>query len=193
MIAPTSKEGAMTNRGERRYYKKLVGERCYLSPMNPDDASKYCAWLNDLEVSRNLTMSGKNVSLVGEREYLEQASKSHNYAIVTTDEDRLIGNCGLGGINHLHGTCEIGIFIGNKDYWGKGYGPEAMKLLAAYAFDYLNMRNIMLIVYSFNERAIKAYRKIGFHEMGRRRNAYVIEGGEHDIVYMDMLRDDLVR
>lgn len=175
------------------YFKKLVGERCYLSPINVSDVAQYCEWLNDLEVARNLTMARHNVSLTSEREALERLSKDHNYAIVTLGDDRLIGNCGFGSIDHLHRTAEIGIFIGDKEYWGQGYGPEAMRLLLAYGFDHLNLRNVMLIVYSFNERAIRAYTKIGFRELGRRRACYVMKGTEYDIVYMDMLNEDLQR
>ena len=173
-----------------RYHRKLCGKRLYLAPVDPDDVELYCRWLNDVEVTRNLTVAPTAVGRVGEREYLENATRRHVYAIVVQPGDAPIGTCALGDIDHLHGTCEVGIFIGEKRYWGKGYGPDALELLIGYAFDYLNMRNVMLRVFSFNQRATAAYRKLGFREMGRRRKALRREGAEHDIVYMDLLDDE---
>ena len=173
-----------------RYFRKLVGPRLYLSPINVDDAERYCEWLNDMEVARTLTLAHMNMSLGAEREALERLSRGHNYAIVLTENDELIGNCGLIDVNHLCRTCEIGLFIGNRAHWGRGYGPEAMQLLMQYAFSYLNMRSIMLRVYSYNERAIAAYRKIGFRDVGRWRKAMPREGAEHDIIFMDVLDDE---
>jgi RimJ/RimL family protein N-acetyltransferase len=158
--------------------------------MSADDAPQYTAWLNDLEIARNLTVAIQTIALPGEREYLREHASDHTYSIVTRGEDRLIGNVGLVDINNLERTCEIGVFIGAKDLWGQGYGSEAMALLMRYAFDYLNIRNIWLRVYAFNERAIASYRKLGFQEIGRRRKAVPREGEEHDVVFMDILDDE---
>lgn len=172
---------------EPRYFKKLTGEQCYLSPINVDDAATYVGWLNDMEVVRTLTMASFAISLKNERETLERLSGEHVYGIVTIDEDRLIGNCGLHDINHVDATAEIGIFIGDKTYWNRGFGREAMRLLLGYGFDYLSLRNIMLRVYAFNERAIASYRGLGFSEIGRRRSSVRREGTEHDVILMDLL------
>ncbi|MCG8479485.1 MAG: GNAT family N-acetyltransferase [Spirochaetales bacterium] len=174
----------------RRYFPKMVGTRCYLSPISLDDAATYTAWLNDLEVMRTVTVGAHAVSLSREREILERLAKDHTYAIVEAEHDRLIGNCGLLDIDNLNGTCEIGIFIGDKEYWGRGFGPEAMALLLDYAFDYLNMRNIWLQVYEFNTRGVSAYKKLGFREVGRRRKALRREGAEHDVIFMDILDEE---
>lgn len=174
-----------------KYFKKLTGSKCYLSPINLDDAGKYTEWLNDLEVTQYLSAASLCIPLHSEMELLPSISKSHSYAIVDMETDTLLGNCGLLDINHLNRTAEIGIFIGNKAYWNKGYGEEALKLLLNYAFNFLNLRNIMLRVLSFNERAIKCYSKIGFKEMGRRRKAIFRNMEEHDMIYMDVLNDEL--
>lgn len=181
----------MDHATDQRYFAKLVGERCYLSPMSEEDAEKYAAWLNDLEIARNLTVAVQSIAVPGEREYLRAHGSDHSYSVVTRSGDRIIGNVGLIDINHLDRTCEIGVFIGAKDLWGQGYGREAMALLMRYAFDYLNMRNIWLRAYAFNERAIASYQKLGFHEVGRRRKAVPREGEEHDVVFMDILNEEL--
>lgn len=172
---------------EPRYFKKLVGEKCYLSPINVDDAATYVGWLNDMEVVRTLTMASSAIALTNERQTLERLAGQHVYAIVTTAEDRLIGNCGLHDIDQIDATAEIGIFIGDKASWNKGYGREAMRLLLGYGFDYLSLRNIMLRVFAFNARAIASYRGLGFSEIGRRRSAVKREGTEHDVILMDIL------
>ena len=69
----------------------------------------------------------------------------------------------------------------------KGYGAEVLNLLLDYGFNYLNMNNIMLNVKSFNERAIACYKKVGFKEYGRRREAYFLNGKYYDHVFMDIL------
>ena len=171
-----------------KYFKKMVGRRCYLSPMNVEDAEKYVVWLNDMEVSQYLTMVSQVIGLEAERETLEKlARQGYNFAIVDRENDELIGGCGLLNLDHVNRTAEVGIFIGEKSYWNRGYGEEALRLLLDFGFNILNLCNIMLHVYAFNERAIRCYRKIGFREIGRRRQARRIQGRCYDILYMDIL------
>ena len=82
-----------------------------------------------------------------------------------------MGNCGFIDIDHLNQTAEVGIFIGDKNHWNKGYGTEAITLLLDYGFKSLNLHNIIIRVYSFNERARKCYEKTGFKIIGKRREA----------------------
>lgn len=175
------------------YYKKIEGPRIYLSPINPDDAQIYTTWLNDLSMTVNVGLSTSNYSLKSEREALGyMASGGHNYAIIlkNDDGDILLGNCSLKDINSMHGSGEIGIFIGDAKYRGLGYGPEAMKLLMAYGFKMLNLNNIILKVFEFNKYAIKAYEKIGFQITGRRRKCYYLNNKFYDNVYMDILKSE---
>lgn len=151
--------------------KKLIGKKCFLSPITAKDAEIYARWLNDMEVVRFLTMATSIINTENERNLLEELSKSHNYGIVTIEDDKLIGTCGLINMDTVNRSAEIGIFIGDKNYWHQGYGTEAMRLLMDYGFRYLNLHNVMLQVYSFNKNAVECYRKLGFSEIGRRRQA----------------------
>ncbi|MGM0602913.1 MAG: GNAT family N-acetyltransferase [Bacillota bacterium] len=174
-----------------RYFKKVEGERIYLSPINPDDAEKYTEWFNDLELTVNLLQSNMLISPGKEKEILEKLSKEgYNFAIVEKENDRLLGNCSLMDVDHVHRTSELGIFIGDKDYHSKGYGTEALNLLLDYAFNILNLKNVMLKVHAFNKRAVKCYRKVGFKVIGKRRSAFEIAGKRHDEILMDILKEE---
>jgi len=95
---------------------------------------------------------------------------------VDLEREELIGNIGFVNLDLINKVGELGIFIGNKDYWGKGYGMEAIQLLLDFGFNMLNLHNVYLRVFSFNKPAINCYKKIGFKEVGRIREAKQIAG-----------------
>ena len=170
--------------------RKLVGTKCYLSPMDAGDAERYAMWLNDLDVTIYTQLGHHSLTVDREKEILASISKAHNYGIVDTATDSLVGSCGLMDIDHVNRTAEIGIVIGDKAFWGRGYGAEAMGLLLDYGFRYLDLYNVMLRVYSFNERGLACYRKVGFRTIGSRRGAIRRNLEAHDIVFMDVTADD---
>ena len=171
-----------------KYFKKLVGDRIYLSPRSIEDAEKFTEWLNDFETTDYLGRSDQLVTLEGEKEFLEKNTNPEaGFAIVTLDGDKLIGTVSLERIKHVYRTATLGIFIGDKDYRSKGYGTEAIKLILEYGFKYLNLNNIDLSVMSFNERAIACYKKCGFKKYGRRRECRFINGKYYDCISMDIL------
>ena len=174
-----------------KYAKKIEGERIYLSPMNPDDAETYLAWINDVKVAAYLgPMYARMVGLNGERAFLESAGQQgHDYSIVLKDGDKLIGSVGLTDIDHRSCAATLGVFIGDAAYREKGYGTEAVKLIVEYGFQWLNVHNIMLTVRAVNERAIACYKKVGFREFGRRTQSTFFDGRLVDDVYMEMVSD----
>ncbi|WP_138204121.1 GNAT family N-acetyltransferase [Haloimpatiens lingqiaonensis] len=170
------------------YFKKLIGQKCYLSPINVEDYEKYTKWVNDMEVSAGLVFASKLIGIEAEKSVLERLSTNgYNFAIVDVEKDELIGNCGYPKLDHINRIGEVGIFIGNKDYWGKGYGQDVLNLLLDFGFNVLNLHNISLKVYSFNKQAIKCYKKVGFKEAGRLREAKLIAGKAYDEIFMDIL------
>jgi len=175
-----------------KYFKKLIGERIYLSPLNIEDAEKYLEWFCDFRVTDGVGSSSNLMTLDDEKDWISNTSKGNDYylAIINSENDNLIGNCSLKSINYKNRIGEVGIFIGNESDRNNGYGAEALRLLLDYGFNYLNLNNIMLTVKSFNERAIKCYEKVGFKEFGRRRESYFLNGKYYDDVQMDILASE---
>jgi RimJ/RimL family protein N-acetyltransferase len=174
-----------------KYFKKLIGERIYLSPRNIEDVEKFTEWMNDFEVTDYTGRSGQIMSLEGEKKYLEENSNPEaTFSIITLDNDKLIGTVGLESIDHLNRTATLGIFIGDKDYLSKGYGTEAIRLLLDYGFNYMNLHSVKLNLMRFNERALKCYKKCGFKETGKIRENKFINGKYYDTIAMDILENE---
>lgn len=175
-----------------KYFKKLIGKKCYLSPISVDDAERYCEWINDAEVNKFMVFSSHQIGIEKERTILEDMIKRNAqiFAIIDIEKDELIGNCSLFDIDHLNRKAEFGIFIGNKTYWGKGYGTEATMLILDYSFNILNLNSIMLRVYSYNKRGIRSYEKSGFKVIGNHREAKIIGSKKYDEIYMDILASE---
>ena len=174
-----------------KYFKKLIGERIYLSPRNSEDVEIFTEWLNDFETTDYTGRSGILTTLDSERKYLqENASPEANFVIVTLNSNKMIGTVGLEQINHINRKATLGIFIGDKEYRSKGYGTEAIRLILDYGFNYLNLNNIKLDLMEFNERALKCYQKCGFKEYGRRRKCNFLNGKYYDTISMDILAEE---
>ena len=178
--------------GIMKYFKKLVGDTIYLSPRNSEDVEIFTKWLNDFQVTDGTGRSGLMVTLNGEKAYLEKIHDNENYCfvIVTLENDEMIGTISLEKINYRNRSAELGIFIGDETYRGKGIGKEAIYLILDYGFNYLNLNSIQLSVLSFNERAITCYKKCGFKEAGRLRENYYLNGKYYDKILMDILRSE---
>lgn len=172
------------------YYRKLEGKLCYLSPMDPQDYRKYTKWVNDLDTALGMLFLGSVLGEEKEAEFVDRLKDGQNFAIVESTTDRLIGNCGIPDVNGKDRSCEVGIFIGEAEMRGKGYGTEALELLCDYAFNVLNMHRVFLRVYSYNKPAIRSYEKVGFKLAGRMREAKRIGGRWHDELIMDILEGE---
>jgi RimJ/RimL family protein N-acetyltransferase len=112
------------------------------------------------------------------------------FAIRALADDRLLGDVGLGNVNWSHGNGYIGIGIGERDFWGKGYGSDAMRLALRYAFTELNLRRVTLGVYEYNPRAVRCYEKVGFQHEGRIRQYMNRAGRRWDEICMGILKEE---
>lgn len=171
-----------------RYYRKIVGEWVYLSPVNADDAETYIRWMNDRTVAGHFGQYTGVISSESQMDWLfKPRSDMYRFAIVLLDGDLMIGSIALQNIDHLNRNAFFGIFIGEAAHRGKGYGAEAIRLLLDYGFKTLNLHNVMLSVNADNEAGIACYKKVGFREAGRRREWVFKDGKYIDKVYMDIL------
>ena len=110
--------------------------------------------------------------------------------IRTLDGDKPIGFVGLDDISWHNGSSWVGIGIGERKYWSKGYGTDAMQIIACYAFEELDLHRLTLNVFAYNTRAIRAYEKIGYQVEGRIAEAVHREGKRWDVIFMGLLRED---
>ncbi len=174
------------------HYRKIAGSLCYLSPPDASDAELWTRWLNDLDVALPLGDEAySTITLDAARDDIGRiGAHDHVFTIVEQTTDRPVGRCLLFAVNQVDRTAMAGIFIGEADARGRGIGTEAMRLLLDYAFNLLNLNSVMLGVYDFNERAMASYRKVGFREIGRRRQARIVGGEPHDVVLMDLLASE---
>lgn len=173
--------------------KKLKGNKIYLGPINETYIPTLLKWMNDLDVTKYLTTSNMNLSEEAEKKWLKKIKGDdsfHYYGIFLNNTDKLIGGISFHDINQVQRSATLGIVIGEKDEWSKGYGTEAIKLMLDYAFNILNLNNVFLSVYDFNNRAQKCYEKSGFKLIGRRRKSRFLAGKYYDEIYMDILAKD---
>ncbi|MDP9225403.1 MAG: GNAT family N-acetyltransferase, partial [Actinomycetota bacterium] len=116
------------------------------------------------------------------------AEPEPDYWFTIEVDDRVIGDCALMRFDQTARTCTLGIVIGERDYWGKGYGRDAVSTLVDYGFRHLNMHRIWLSVLASNERAIRSYESCGFREEVRLRRHIWVDGTLRDEVMMGLLR-----
>lgn len=174
-----------------KYFRKLVGEKCYLSPVSLDDVEKYTEWVNDLEIGQFVLFSAAILDINSERETLKKLMEHNSvFAIVEKDTNKVIGNCGLHDINEIHRRATFGIFIGEKTYWNQGIGAEATALILDYGFNILNLNNVTLEVVAYNQRATRCYEKVGFKKVGTRRHFVFMAGAYHDVFIYDILASE---
>jgi RimJ/RimL family protein N-acetyltransferase len=175
----------------------IYGERVRLRATERDDVKNFYGWVNDPDVTRHLAMY-LPMSTVDEENWFDamtrrdQSEKSLVIEVRDGSNWKMIGNCGVFGIDPVSRFGELGIMLGEKDEWNKGYGTEAMHLLVRHCFDTLNLNRVYLHVYAENLRAKRSYEKAGFVEEGRLREAVYKHGKYDDVIIMSILRSEWI-
>lgn len=172
----------------------LYGEKVRLRAIEREDVPNFMRWFNDPEVIRYLNFY-KPVSKRNEERWVEtlsEAQDQHVFAIEAQTEGGWvhIGNMGLHRLDLRNRTAVLGVALGEKDFWGQGYGTEAIRTVLRFAFDTLGLNRVELDVFEFNPRAIRCYEKVGFRREGTRRQALFREGRYHDVYMMSILAEE---
>ncbi|EYB68674.1 GCN5-related N-acetyltransferase [Deinococcus phoenicis] len=171
----------------------LAGERVVLARLRREDLPELARYFQNLELTTYLGGHGATYSLEDEQAYFESVSRSTpaqvTFGVYERDSGRLIGGTDLRNINHRHGTAELGVSIHDPACWSGGFGSEAVRLMVAYGVFHLGLHNIMLSVFAFNTRGIRAYEKVGFSEIGRRSGTVRLGEQRYDTVFMEITAD----
>jgi RimJ/RimL family protein N-acetyltransferase len=168
--------------------------RVHLRPFEPSDAELYRRWRADARPSvpagwqQSAPLSLAQVEARIERLTKEQGAEFFTFLVCIPPDGRPIGEVMLADIDRINGSAELGIFIGEVDEWGKGYGTDAVKGIVDFALSELRLERVWLNVSTDNPRARRAYDKAGFvEEATLRHDRY--EGGRHTTgVVMSILR-----
>lgn len=171
----------------------LRGDLVGLGPLQRAYIPLYQRWMNDFETTRFLDFQPRPMTLEQETGWFEHAATTDDeitFTIYEVSTGRPIGNCGLHRLDLRNRRTELGILIGEPDARGKGYGTEAMRLLADFAFTALNLHSLMLWTYEYNLAGVRCYTKVGFREIGRRRACRWHAGRYWDEIAMDLLASE---
>ena len=173
-----------------------TGKKVRLRAYNREDIPVKLRYINDAEIAYLLTDDiPYPIMLHEEEKWFESISSQadrYKFAIETIDDNHFIGGCSINDVDWKNSVATVGIFIGNKDYWGNGYGSDAMNILISFIFNQMNINKIRLICYSFNKRAIKSFEKCGFVIEGTLRKEVFKDGCYYDKIAMGIFREDFL-
>jgi len=169
----------------------IVGERVRLRPIEREDLPRFVEWFSDPEVRRYLSMV-LPFSLAQEERWFEALlDRLEERTLVALTIETLdgvhIGNIGLHNIDWKDRHAELGIAIGEKEYWGRGYGTDAIHTILRVAFHDMNLHRVFLRVHADNARGIRCYQKVGFQMEGTLRESVFQQGAYHDMLVMGIL------
>ena len=173
----------------------IYGERVRLRAAEREDLKKFHEWVNDPEVTRGLGLY-LPMSMTDEENWFSgttQRDPNEKPLVIelrTGQAWKTIGNSGVFNIEWVNRAGELGILIGEKAEWNKGYGAEAMTLLQRHCFETLNLNRVYLRVYADNVRAVRSYEKAGFVYEGRLREGVYKHGRYDDVILMSVLRSE---
>ncbi|MCM3719002.1 GNAT family N-acetyltransferase [Fictibacillus phosphorivorans] len=179
----------------------ITGKLVELRPVSLEDHKRSYLWRNDEETAKLDAGSGmyryshtplEKIEASYEKDILSIDKREvGEFSIYTLGDDaRHIGSIGYRDLHIVSRRCVVGIGIGEKELWGKGYGTDALKALVSYLFKTMNLRRIQLDTWSGNTRAIRSYEKVGFVIEGRLREDTFIDGNYYDTIVMGLLRED---
>jgi len=171
--------------------RALTGEKICLRPLGEHDLPTLQLWFNDPDVRHWLHQSERpEATLEDIRERILRPTEQNTIAWVIEADGRPIGVLRLLDIDPYHRRCELAISIGEKEYWGRGYGTDAIRQALGYGFAVLELGRVGLLTDSDNARGIRCYEKCGFVREGVLRQHRLRYGRPLDMVAMGVLRGE---
>ncbi len=168
----------------------------FLRELSRVDLARLTKWRNERELVSQLTTAfryvGQETDLHWFDEYIANRFNNIRLAICEAGSEKFIGVVYLHEIDWINRNAEKAIWIGDKAFQGKGAGEFATRGMLHHAFNDLNLHRLHLTVLETNERALKLYRKVGFVEEGRLRQAVYKDGHYVDLIRMGMLVEEYI-
>ena len=166
----------------------MKGIQVILREKRTDDAEDDYAWRVDeelakLDATRPLTMSFEDFKKYSREEIGFPSPRSRRFG-VDTYEGLHIGNCMYYDIDLRNGETELGIMIGDRDYWSKGYGADSVDTLLAHIFTSTGLNRVYLHTLEWNYRAQRCFAKSGFREVKKVRRSGL------DFLLMEIQREE---
>jgi len=168
----------------------LSGGRVVLRPLEREHLERCVKWFNDRDVTYYLGREQPLTMAEEERWFAEYRSKVDEEIYAIEVDGNHVGNIGLHGIDRANRKANLGIVIGEKDYWSKGLGTDAMRTVLRYAFEQLRLHKVNLDVIDYNARAIHVYERCGFVKEGVRREELWKRGRFVNLVRMSILENE---
>lgn len=172
------------------------GEKVVLREMREEDVEVAMKNFHDYEVVSNLmTRTPFPLTFIDEKKFYESITAfddKYNFAIADKETGKYIGGCGINHLDYKNSNATIGIALSDKNYWSKGYGTDAMKVLVSFIFKEMNINKVKLNVFGFNHRAKRCYEKVGFKLEGTFVNELYRDGKYHDVHAMAIFRDEFL-
>lgn len=167
----------------------IEGSKVNLRTITDDDTDLIVKWRNNARVFNNFVFSEKLTPQM-HKEWLEEKVKTglvKQFIIIERQTDIPIGSVYFRDIDKKNKTAEYGIFIGEDDAIGQGYGSETAELALKYAFENVGLDKISLRVFKDNIAAIKSYEKVGF-KFTNKEELVNKNGSEKQLVFMEIER-----
>jgi len=168
----------------------IIGNKVILRALRRSDFGKILEWVNDPEI-RYLTGTIYPISEIEHEKWIENKINEKTdkmFAIDDLKNKKFIGLIGSKNTDFVNRNTELYIYIGDKEYWGKGYGTDAIATFVKFCFDELNLHRVYLYVFAYNERAIRAYEKVGFVTEGILKESVYKNGKYHDKLLMAIVK-----
>lgn len=174
---------------------RIQGQRIFLRPLEERDVGEeYLMWMRDAEVTQYLECRDQVQTIDNLRAYVRGMNSSHRdhlFGMFLLQGNEHIGNIKIGNIREPHRSADLGLMIGKRSAWGKGYGAEAIALITRYGMESLRLNKLWAGMYSENLGSYYAFIKAGYREVGRFRQHILFNGRYIDSILVEKCRNEL--